>query len=82
MRSGYCDYSCNACGQVCPTDAIPALTLEQKRHTIVGKAVIDRDRCIPWADGLECGVCEEVCPIASKAITLRGGGGGKGQKSM
>jgi polyferredoxin len=26
-RVGYCDYSCNACGQVCPVEAIPPLSL-------------------------------------------------------
>ncbi len=81
MRRGYCDYSCNSCGQVCPTGAIPKLTLAQKRNTVLGKAVIDQDRCIPWSERLECGVCEEVCPVPRKAITLRGGGGGKGQKA-
>ncbi len=30
-RLGHCDYSCTACGQVCPTAAIPALALEEKR---------------------------------------------------
>ena len=81
MRKGYCDYSCNSCGQVCPTDAIPKLALEQKRRTVLGRAVIDQNICIPWAEGLECGVCEEVCPIPGKAITLKGGGGGKGQRA-
>ena len=81
MRQGYCDYSCNSCGQVCPTNAIPALSLEQKRQTVLGKAVIDRNRCIPWADGIECGVCEEVCPVPGKAITLSSGGGGGGRRA-
>lgn len=69
-RLGYCDYSCNACGQVCPTEAIPRLDLEQKRQTVIGLAYIDRDRCIPWADGRDCIVCEEMCPVPDKAIFL------------
>ena len=69
-RIGYCDYSCNACGQVCPVQAIPPLSLEEKRQQIVGKAYIDRDRCIAWADHRDCIVCEEMCPVADKAIQL------------
>lgn len=69
-RIGYCDYSCQACGQVCPVEAIPPLSLEEKRKQIIGKAHIDQDRCLPWAENQECIVCEEMCPIPEKAIEL------------
>ncbi len=69
-RLGQCDYSCNACGRVCPTGAIPALPLERKRETPLGKAYIDQNLCIAWSGRAPCIVCEEVCPIAGKAITL------------
>jgi polyferredoxin len=69
-RLGYCDYSCNACGQVCPVQAIPPLGLEEKREQIVGLAYIDQNRCIPWADNQDCIVCEEMCPVPDKAIRL------------
>lgn len=69
-RLGYCDYSCNACGQVCPVQAIPPLSLEEKRRTVIGRAYIDRNRCIPWTDNRPCIVCEEMCPVPEKAITL------------
>jgi polyferredoxin len=69
-RLGYCDYSCNACGQVCPVDAIPPLGLDEKRQQIIGSAYIDQNRCIAWADRIECVVCEEMCPLPEKAITL------------
>jgi ferredoxin len=69
-RLGYCDYSCNACGQVCPVKAIPALNLEEKRQQVIGTAYIDQNRCIAWADHVECVVCEEMCPLPEKAITL------------
>jgi len=70
MRSGFCQYSCNACGQTCPVSAIPALTLSQKKNTVIGRAFIDRDRCLPWAKGTPCIVCEEMCPVPRKAIRL------------
>jgi ferredoxin len=69
-RIGYCDYSCSACGQVCPVQAIPPLSLLEKRQHVIGKAYIDRNRCIPWADEQPCGVCEEMCPVPDKAIEL------------
>jgi polyferredoxin len=68
---GPCDYSCNACGQVCPTGAIPALDLETKRQQVIGMAVIDRSRCLPWAYDTQCIVCEEMCPIPDKAIRVQ-----------
>ncbi|MCL5273613.1 MAG: 4Fe-4S binding protein [Chloroflexi bacterium] len=69
-RVGYCDYSCNACGQVCPVQAIPPLSLDEKRTRIIGAAYIDTTRCIAWADHRPCIVCEEMCPLPEKAITL------------
>lgn len=71
MRLGACDFSCNACGQVCPVQAIPPLNLEEKRITVIGKAYIDQNRCIAWADHFDCIVCEEMCPLPEKAIKLK-----------
>ncbi len=77
-RLGYCDYECNACGQVCPTQAIPPLTLAEKKQQVIGRAYIDEQRCLAWADGIACTICVEMCP--QKAITLGGnaGRGGRG----
>ena len=69
-RLGYCDYSCNACGQICPVQAIPPLSLEQKQLQVIGKAFIDQSRCIAWSDHLPCLVCQEMCPLPEKAIQL------------
>ena len=69
-RLGYCDYSCNACGQACPVQAIPALTLDEKRLQVIGKAYIDENRCLAWSDHVPCIVCEEMCPLPKKAIQL------------
>ncbi len=67
-RLGYCDYSCNSCGQVCPVGAIPPLPLEEKRLQVSGLAVIDRNRCLPWSQELDCIICEEMCPLPEKAV--------------
>lgn len=69
-RQGYCDYSCNACGQVCPVEAIPPLSLEAKRRQVIGVAQIDQERCLPWAEDTDCIVCEEMCPLPDKAVWL------------
>lgn len=69
-RLGWCSYDCNLCGQVCPTGAIPRLTLEEKRRAVMGIVRIDRDRCIPWAHLRVCTVCYDTCPLPEKAIEL------------
>lgn len=69
-RLGYCDFSCNACGQICPVQAIPPLPLEEKRLAVIGKASIDRNRCLPWSVNIPCIICEEMCPLPEKAIWL------------
>ena len=71
-RIGYCEYRCTLCGQVCPTGAIAKLGLEQKTKVKIGLAMIDPGRCLPYAHGIPCIVCEEVCPIPKKAIWLEG----------
>ena len=67
-RLGYCEYRCTLCGQVCPTGAIKRLTLEEKAKTVIGLAMIDKGRCLPFAHSTPCIVCEEVCPTPKKAI--------------
>lgn len=67
-RLGYCDYGCNLCGQICPTDAITALPLEEKKKVKIGIATVDTTRCLPYAYDRECIVCEEHCPTPTKAI--------------
>ena len=72
-RLGYCDYACNACGQVCPVQVIPPLGLEEKRQQVIGVASIERDRCIAWSGQGECIICEEMCPVPQKAVYLEEG---------
>ncbi|MFN3396742.1 MAG: 4Fe-4S dicluster domain-containing protein [Thermodesulfovibrionales bacterium] len=67
-KIGYCEYRCTLCGQVCPTGAIKRLTLKEKERIKIGLAMIDKGRCLPYAHGRPCIVCEEVCPTPKKAI--------------
>jgi ferredoxin len=64
----YCEYYCTLCGQVCPTGAIKRLSPEEKAQVKIGTAFIDEGRCIPYALGMDCVMCEEVCPTPKKAI--------------
>lgn len=67
---GYCEYRCTLCGQVCPTGAIKRLKPEEKAKVRIGAAMIDKGRCLPYAHGRPCIVCEELCPTPKKAIWL------------
>ena len=67
-RSGYCEFNCTLCGQVCPTGAIQSLELQQKHTTKIGHAFFDKNVCLPFAKGIPCIVCEEHCPTPDKAI--------------
>jgi polyferredoxin len=78
-KIGYCEYNCTLCGQVCPTSAIRKLLLPEKQKTVIGLAFVDPSRCLPFAQGTPCIVCEEHCPTPKKAIVFaeRPGKGGR-----
>ncbi len=75
-RRGWCEFACTRCGEVCPTGAIGRLTAARKTGydgsppVSIGTAFVDRGRCLPWALGTPCIVCEEMCPTDPKAIWL------------
>ncbi len=59
-----CESSCNACGQVCPTGAIRALPLEEKKVARMGLAIIDEGTCLPFANREACQLCVDECVAA------------------
>lgn len=65
MRIGPCDQNCNACGLVCPTDAIRSVDLIEKTYAKIGNAVIEKARCIVWEQSKLCLVCDENCPYGA-----------------
>ncbi|MEW6357308.1 MAG: DUF6599 family protein [Planctomycetota bacterium] len=79
-RIGHCIYECTRCGDICPSGALEPLTKEQKHERAIGLARFNHNRCIPWLayyrlddiketrQDLNCGTCEEVCPVPTKAI--------------
>lgn len=72
---GYCKLECIQCAEVCHSNAIETVDMEQRKPAAkdpvkVGLAVIVKDRCLPWAYGLTCITCNEFCPTSPKAIKL------------
>ncbi|OHB68817.1 MAG: hypothetical protein A2Y77_11610 [Planctomycetes bacterium RBG_13_62_9] len=59
-----CEPSCNNCGQVCPTGAIRALALEEKRAARIGLAQVDQATCLPYAGRDACQLCVDECGMA------------------
>lgn len=59
-----CEPSCANCGQVCPTGAIRALALEEKRAARMGLAVVNSQTCLPFAGREECRLCVDECMTA------------------
>ena len=51
-----------------PPSAEAKLSQEEKTRVKIGLAYVDKNRCIPYAQGVECIVCEEHCPTPDKAI--------------
>ena len=59
-----CEVSCNNCGQVCPTGAIRAISLDEKRAARMALAVVDERVCLPYAGREECQLCLDECVAA------------------
>jgi len=59
-----CEPNCNNCGQVCPTGAIRALPLAEKRVARMGLAVVDAQACLPHAGREDCTLCFDECEAA------------------
>ena len=59
-----CEPSCNNCGQVCPTGAIRALPLIEKKVARMGLAEVEHSTCLPWVDEEACQLCVDECNAA------------------
>ena len=72
-RIGYCIEACNACADVCPTGALRLYELAKKPEIKLGRAMVDRSKCIAWAAGHDCLVCGEHCGYgAIKGVDVNG----------
>lgn len=72
-ESGYCNFDCIRCIEVCPTGALIPLPLEQKQRTQVGEAHFHKKHCVVHTDGTDCAACSEHCPTkAVDTVPYRG----------
>lgn len=68
FHSGFCNFDCTICGDICPTGAIRPLQLETKKRTQLGIAKFHKANCIVHTDSTDCGACSEHCP--TKAVHM------------
>ncbi len=61
-KTGFCNYDCIKCCEVCPTGAIIPLSQEEKKTTQIGKVFFNQNLCIVQTEGTACGSCSEHCP--------------------
>jgi ferredoxin-type protein NapF len=62
MRLAGCGQDCNICGKICPTQALREIDSEEKKYAKLGTAAIDQSRCLVYAWGKTCQICDEACP--------------------
>ncbi len=67
-RTGYCNYDCTICMNLCPSGAILPLGVEQKKLTQLGVAKFIKENCVVFTDNTACGACSEHCP--TKAVDM------------
>ncbi len=59
--NGFCEPSCTACGQACPSGAISRFTVRDKYRRPLGMATVVHNRCL-LSESHECGTCVASCP--------------------
>ncbi|HMA61615.1 MAG TPA: 4Fe-4S binding protein [bacterium] len=62
FNQSYCAFDCKICTEVCPTDALSELTLEEKQLTQLGTVNLNKDQCVVYRNDTDCGACIEHCP--------------------
>jgi len=58
----FCSYNCSNCSQICPTGAIEAISVEERRTVRTGTVEFHQDLCVVKTKGTSCGACSEHCP--------------------
>jgi ferredoxin len=66
--TGFCNYDCTICTEVCPTGAIQSSSAESKKLIQLGKAKFIKENCVVYTQKTDCGACAEHCP--TKAVRM------------
>jgi ferredoxin len=72
FSSGFCQYDCVVCGQVCPYGAIMPLGVDEKHKIQTGVAHYIRRLCVIVTEGEHCGACAEHCPTGALEMVPHG----------
>jgi len=62
FNTGFCNYECTKCGEICPSGAILPLAKEDKKLTRVGVVKFVKKDCVVVTKNKSCGSCSEHCP--------------------
>ena len=63
FQNNYCLEDCIACSLVCPTGALQEVLAENKKTTKMASLELKLKECLIVAEGLECAICAEICPL-------------------
>lgn len=67
-HSGFCNFDCTLCSEVCPTGAIKNIVPVDKKLSQLGVARFIEKNCVVYTDNTDCGACSEHCP--TKAVNM------------
>lgn len=67
-HSGFCNFDCTLCSDICPTGAILPILPEKKKLEQIGIAKFIEKNCVVYTDNTDCGACSEHCP--TKAVDM------------
>jgi len=63
FHNNYCLEDCVNCSQGCPSGALNEVQLENKKTTKMASLELNLKECRIVAEGLECAICAEICPL-------------------
>ena len=73
FNKNYCAYDCKVCTEICPTEALSELSLEEKQLTQLGEVSLNKDQCVVYRNDTDCGACIEHCPTHAVYADIRNG---------
>ena len=72
LTDNCCLWDCTKCNDICPTDALKKISVEEKTDIKIGRAVWLKKNCIAMTEGTDCDACEKACPNGSVKMLQNG----------